>query len=239
MNIIDSFDSLKDAVAETLMRTDIDEAIPTWIRLAEQAMDRDLRTLEQNQTIRTRAETSRIQLPPDWLEAVRLQTGQGERLILASLDELANTKDESQFSRSIASDPGYAPEYSKDPIGPETGWHNGRTGAGDRLYAIEGEWLQISPDPDLTGAFDLEMTYKAQLPKLSDDRSTNWVLKKHPDAYLYGTLIHSAPYLVEDNRINVWKSLYQQVIETINVRSERARWSGGPINRRRGGVMWR
>jgi hypothetical protein len=51
-------------------------------------------------------------------------------------------------------------------------------------------------------------------------------LDNHPDAYLYGTLMHSAPYLQADERIGVWAGKYQQVINQITTSDENAKFSG-------------
>ena len=78
-----------------------------------------------------------------------------------------------------------------------------------------------SPDGDYT----LEIIYYQKIPALSAN-TTNWLLDEHPDAYLYGTLMHSAPYLQADERVGIWAGKYQQIIEQIKTSDEKAKFSG-------------
>ena len=68
-------------------------------------------------------------------------------------------------------------------------------------YSIMQNNIEFSPVPD--GDYTIEIVYYQKVPALSVF-STNWLLTDHPDAYLYGTLMHSAPYLQADERIGVW-----------------------------------
>lgn len=45
--------------------------------------------------------------------------------------------------------------------------------------------------------------------------TTNWLLTAHPDIYLYGTLLESAPYLKDDARVIVWQTEYDKRIVTV------------------------
>jgi len=90
-------------------------------------------------------------------------------------------------------------------------------------YSITQNNIEFAPSPD--GDYTLEIVYYQKVPALSAN-TTNWLLDNHPDAYLYGTLMHSAPYLQADERIGVWAGKYQQVIEQITISDEEAKFSG-------------
>jgi len=90
-------------------------------------------------------------------------------------------------------------------------------------YSITQNNIEFAPAPD--GDYTLEIVYYQKVPALSAN-TTNWLLDNHPDAYLYGTLMHSAPYLQADERIGVWAGKYQQVIEQITISDEEAKFSG-------------
>ena len=90
-------------------------------------------------------------------------------------------------------------------------------------YSIMQNNIEFSPVPD--GDYTIEIVYYQKVPSLSAN-STNWLLTDHPDAYLYGSLMHSAPYLQADERIGVWAGKYQQVIQQITTSDEKARFSG-------------
>ena len=82
--------------------------------------------------------------------------------------------------------------------------------------------IEVFPVPDA----DAVLVYRAKIPALSNDNTTNWLLTAAPDVYLYGSLIHSAPYLKDDPRIDVWAGLYASAVSAVNSASDRARHSG-------------
>lgn len=82
-----------------------------------------------------------------------------------------------------------------------------------RLYSVVGGELRFYPAPD-TGR-TLEMTYFAKVPALSVANPSNWVLASHPDAYLYGTLVHSAPLLRDGDVLGTWKALSDAAMDQI------------------------
>ena len=90
-------------------------------------------------------------------------------------------------------------------------------------YSIVQNSIEFAPIPDET--YTLEIVYYQKVPTLSSN-TTNWLLDNHPDAYLYGTLQDSAPYLQSDERVGVWAGKYQQVIEQITTSDEKAKFSG-------------
>jgi hypothetical protein len=46
-------------------------------------------------------------------------------------------------------------------------------------------------------------------------------LSLSPDIYLYGSLLQATPYLRDDERLPVIASLYQRMIEDMNISNER------------------
>ena len=60
---------------------------------------------------------------------------------------------------------------------------------------------------------------------------TNALLQEAPDAYLYGSLIASAPFLVEDARLEVWGSLYRAAMEELKANERLIRWPGRLVMR--------
>lgn len=98
-----------------------------------------------------------------------------------------------------------------------------------RFFAITGGQIEVNPVPATPVA--AEMAYYAALPRLSDAAPGNWLLATAPDAYLYGALIHSAPFLQEDARIQVWASLYESAVNALNAESSRARHPGKLVMR--------
>lgn len=64
-------------------------------------------------------------------------------------------------------------------------------------------------------AYNITFRYYQRL-QLSDAAPTNFLLTNDPDLYLYGTLMEAAPYLADDDRINVWSSKYAMALKEVN-----------------------
>jgi len=97
--------------------------------------------------------------------------------------------------------------------------------AGKPLYfRSTADQLEFYPAPDQS--YTLSLQYFARTPALTDADPTNWVLVYAPDVYLYGALAHSAPYLKDDARTQIWAALYQNAIESMRLESERGKHSG-------------
>ena len=90
-------------------------------------------------------------------------------------------------------------------------------------YSIMQNNIEFAPVPDAD--YTVEIVYYQKVPSLAVN-STNWLLDTHPDAYLYGSLMHSAPYLHADERVGLWAGKYQQIIQQIKTSDENAKFSG-------------
>jgi hypothetical protein len=84
-----------------------------------------------------------------------------------------------------------------------------------------GTEYEVYPAPD--DSYTAEVVYYAKITPLSDSNTSNWLLTLSPDIYLYGALMQSAPYLKDDERLVVWASVYQKMVEDMNVSDERSR----------------
>lgn len=58
---------------------------------------------------------------------------------------------------------------------------------------------------------------------LSDALPTNWLLTNHPDLYLYGALIESAPYIRDDNRTALWQERFDRALSEVQAKESRNR----------------
>jgi hypothetical protein len=97
-------------------------------------------------------------------------------------------------------------------------------------YTIVGDQIEVAPVPDVE--YTIELVYYKKIPTLSDSNTSNWLISNHLDAYLYGSLMHSAPYLKNDERIQVWGTLYKAAIADMNLASEKAEYSGSGLKMR-------
>ena len=70
-------------------------------------------------------------------------------------------------------------------------------------------WL-IAPSAD--SAYPFEVNYW-ELPALLDDTNqTNWTTDFAPNALLHGSLLQATPFLKNDERIQVWQTIYESDI---------------------------
>lgn len=99
----------------------------------------------------------------------------------------------------------------------------------NRLRFSFGTGFEAFPD---TVALHAE-AYARVIP-ITDDVS-NDVYVNFPDMYLYATLLHTAPRLQEDDRVQVWGGASSDTIAAANAAWERKKMSGGPIRTRRRG----
>lgn len=199
---ISTYSELKSSIADFLNRSDLTATIDTFIDLAESQMNRDIRHWEMENLVSGQQSQGDkyMQVPADWLETIRFQVTTGNISAL-ELSSMASLADKRQNS-------------------------NDQTGT-PRFYShVRGEF-ELFPTPDEDT--DFELLYYQKIPALSDSSTTNWLLSYAPDVYLYGSLLHSAPYLKEDERVQVWAQLYSAAVVQLNAQSERVKNSGSGI----------
>jgi hypothetical protein len=194
---ITNYATLKTAIADFLNRDDLTSVVPTFIALAEADIQRKVRHWRMETRSTAQLDTQFSAIPSDWLETIRFYLTTGETSRLELISQ-AQLLDRKQADGNLSGIPAY--------------------------YAMTGAQFELYPVPD--GTYAGELLYFAKVPALSDSATTNWLLTNAPDAYLYGALIHSAPYLKDDARIQVWAALYQSAIDSLNDSSNDARHSG-------------
>lgn len=194
---ITTYAELKSAIASWLNRDDLASTIPDFISMVEADMSRTIRHWRMEKRSTADLTTQYSALPSDFYEPIRLSLTSGTTYSL----ELASQADLlrlRQRTNNVAGRP--------------------------RYYAITDGSIEVIPPPDAT--YTLEMVYYSKIIPLTDANTSNWVLDYYPDAYLYGSLIHSAPFLADDTRLSVWASLYKNAVDAINKDSDKAKFGG-------------
>jgi hypothetical protein len=97
------------------------------------------------------------------------------------------------------------------------------------FYSLMNGAIELVPPPATGADVEIDMVYYGKIPALSDSNTSNWLLLKAPDVYLYGALVHAAPFLMDDQRISVFGSFYSQRIEALNDESQKSLHSGSPL----------
>lgn len=198
---------LIDMMVDTLNRsgsTAVRENCEAWIVLHEARANRVLR--ERNMVVRATATLSQgyIQLPNDFKEAIQLQMNTGTDPLPRPLSQITPEQADKIRAEAVLVDPTY--------------------------YCIVGNHLEVVPYT--SEALTIEMAYYKGVPALTAAAPTNWLLQQHPDYYFYGALVHSAPYLRDDERITTWGALANAAQDEMLLAIERARYSGSRLRTR-------
>jgi hypothetical protein len=98
------------------------------------------------------------------------------------------------------------------------------TGGYPRSYTIVGSEMHFSPKPDDPTLYEHTMYYAQKIPALSDTNTSNWLLLDAPDLYIYGSLLESAPYVMDDARIQTWVQLYERALHSLVAVDTRSRF---------------
>lgn len=195
---ITTFSELKTAIANWLNRSDLTDRIPEFIDLCETELDRQLRTTDQLTRSTTPITGQYASLPTDFLEIRNIQLDTSPVKRLQYLTP-DRLDDERRTTYRSSGEPVY--------------------------YSILGNNMEFAPTPDTT--YTLQIAYYARLTKLSDSNTTNFLITNHPDIYLYGSLKHAEPFLMNDERIVVWGTLYERALEQLRLQEEAQKTGDG------------
>lgn len=80
-------------------------------------------------------------------------------------------------------------------------------------YAQVGNEFEYGPAP--TASVDVVLSYYARVPALTASNSTNWLLTKHPDAYLRGALLEAYLYYRDAEAAAAQEQLFQGALEGV------------------------
>lgn len=198
---IDTYEKLVESIADWLGRDDLENRIPSFIHLVEVDLSR-MTNLREQETFKEGVfitDQDYINVPDD-LVIPRLLRIDTEPLRMVNIVSLDK-------------------------------WVNITEGfsAGPRPMAatMVGDRFMLAPVPGIDDPYTL--FYLGRLKPLSSSNSTNRILKDAPDALLYGALMHSAPFIGNDERLPVWGTLYAQFKEDYRKLEWKARMSGGPL----------
>jgi len=194
---ITTYAELKSSITDFLNRDDLDTVAADFIALAEADMQRGLRHWRMEKRSTAEIDTQYSAIPADFLEVIRFYITSNDTRPLELISQ-AELLDRKYRNLNTSGKPAY--------------------------YAITAGEIEVYPVPD--GTYTAELYYYSTIPALSDSNTSNWLLQYYPDCYLYGSLVHSAPYLRDDARIQTWAALYKNAIDSINLESESSKFGG-------------
>ncbi len=201
---ITTYAQLKASIEAWLNRDDLDQYVGDFIALFEATFERTARVREMLVRAVTvpAADEPRENLPGDFLELKAIQ-----------------------FNAS----PVVVPEFASAAWIRNYRRYTGAESGVPRYFTIEGGQLLFERTPNAT---ELEILYYQKLPRLSDEQTSNWLLAAHPDIYLYGALVHSAPFLKDDERIALWAGLLEKAMTELRSADGRAQANSAPVRAR-------
>lgn len=162
------------------------------------------------------ARMNRVLRVPD-MEGVATAEATGERTPMPS-DCLSLRRVEIE-GRTI---PSYPPQQLQELYGASS--------ASQPLgYAIEGKNIALLPAATVANPITLEINYYKRIPPLSVAIPTNWLMGKHPDAYLYGTLCEAKGYIMDPDQLAQWKAAWDEILGEIIAEANSARVAASPL----------
>lgn len=189
------YQSLCNAVADELNRQDLTASIPNFVALGNTRASRDLANLRHQGSILEQV----MNLTSAW-------TTLPSNFISVYMAQLTATKVYLQY---VSPDEMKALQASGQTTGVTT------------YFTIIGDGLMVYPAPTTSTPLQVDVWYYASLPPLDATATSHWALTRYPDLFFYGSLVHSAPYLKADERLQTWEAAYRSIFNDISIEASR------------------
>lgn len=200
---LDTYSGLTATVADWLNRADLTSQIPDFVRLFEARANRALRTHDMVKRSTALVDDEYFAVPPDWKETISLMsmTGRPDPLEFVSVEAAM------ELRRRYYNAPGAPLRYTH----------------------MDGKFFLLPAPAEET---TLELIYRAAIPPLSASvgSTSNWLLARSPDLYLFGTLAEAEPYLKNDERVQLWQTKANGIIADMQYEAERASFPQGKLS---------
>ena len=211
---INTYATLQTAVANWLDRSDLTDRIPEFIALAEARMNRTLRLaimLNVDQTTLGGATalvagTRDYALPSGYLQMVdfHLRTSPITTLSYLTPENMNRMWAGSQAGKPLAYTI-FSDNASGTPI----------------------KSVRLGPAP--ASAYDYSIMFYKKIDALSDSNTTEQMLTNNPDVYLYGALLEAEPFLMNDDRVQLWGTAFQESLRALQEQDNKDRHSGSAM----------
>lgn len=199
---ITTYSNLKTTIASYLNREDLTAYLGDFISLAESRLNRELRVREMvniDTSTNTVAGTQSYDLPTGYIEATTVIFQSNP---FTTLRFMANSDFYNKYNSSQSSG---TPQY----------------------FTVVGTKILLGMQPD--SATTLQINYYKKLTALSDSNATNDILTNYPELYLYASLAESSPFLMQDERLQVWAGLYKEALSLSNLASSKGSTTSSPL----------
>lgn len=76
---------------------------------------------------------------------------------------------------------------------------------------------------------DIELTYYAKIPALSDSATTNWLILAHPNLYLHACLLYAAEWVKDDGELTKESTFVQNYIDLLHSADNRGKFANAGV----------
>jgi len=211
---INTYATLQTAVANWLDRSDLTDRIPEFISLAEARMNRTVRLsimLNVDETTLGGAATlisgtRDYALPSGYLQMVDFH------LSTSPITTLSYLTPENMNRMWAGSQGGKPLAY--------TIFSDNSTGTPIKK-------VRLGPSPD--SGYTYSMMFYKKIDALSVANTTEQMLTDNPDVYLYGALLEAEPFLMNDQRVQLWATAFQESLRALQEQDNKDRHSGSAM----------
>ena len=211
---IGTYDELKTAVANWLDRDDLTDRIPEFIALAEARMNRALRVSMMVNVDETTlggatalvSGTSDYSLPSGYLQMIDFHLRTSPIVTLSYITP-------ENMNRMWA--------------GSQSGKPQSYTVFSDNASGTPVKKVRLGPAPDSN--YDYSVMFYKKIDALSASNTTEPMLTDNPDVYLYGALLEAEPFLMNDQRIQLWATALTEAVNQIQQEDNKDRHSGSTM----------
>ena len=197
---ISNYSELQTAVANWLDRDDLTARIPEFIALAEARFNRVLRL--RSMEAKYTANTV---------------AGQRNLALPASYIQMRNF----QVNTSPLTTLSYVTPEIYDRL-----W-GGSTQGTPKFYTILANEVSLGPIP--ASVMEVEMLFYKKFDNLSVTTTTNWLITNAPDIYLYGAMLEAEPFIMNDERVQLWATALERGVNDLQEQDNKDRHSGSAL----------
>ena len=197
---ISNYSELTTAVANWLDRDDLTLRIPEFIALAEARFNRALRLRSMEAKY-----------------SANTVAGQRNLALPTGYIQMRNF----QVNTSPLTTLSYVTPEIYDRI-----W-GGSTSGTPKFYTILANEISLGPIPATVQ--EVEMLFYKNFEHLSSVVATNWLIINAPDVYLYGAMMQAEPFIMNDERVPMWKMALDEAISSLQEQDNKDRHSGSAL----------
>ena len=211
---INTYATLQTAVANWLDRSDLTDRIPEFINLAEARLNRVLRL-----QLMVNVDTTTL--------------GSAATLVAGTRDYALPSGYLQMIDFALTTDP-ITPLSYITPENMNRMWAGSQLGIPEAYTIFSNNssgtpvpTVKLGPSP--AGAYTYSMMFYKKISALSTDNTTEAMLTDNPDIYLYGALMEAEPFLMNDGRVQLWATAFQESVRALQEQDNKDRHSGSAM----------